>query len=181
MISLQDIPRIPVTMLVPWPRLSINQVRIILIKIINLLILTYAFQTVKQTLQTKWKDELNPQKPKTKQEPVLPPFNEKLLNSLANYIGYCCRFSWRVVTQLPPLKIAYQGHKYDPRHHIESQCSPRNKKSTSPQIRCFLWPILLDSDGTVLVRGEVALYQKILKSRIYGKEGQFLNFCVDHM
>jgi len=109
--------------------------------------------TVKHNLANKWREELQPKRGYTK-EPVLPPFDDKLINgSLAKYIDYCCRFAWRVVTQVPPIKIAYQDHQFEPSYHTESASSAKTQKSN--KIKCFLWPTLLDCENRIITKGVV--------------------------
>jgi len=114
-------------------------------------------QTVRHNLESKWKEELRPKRAYAK-EPILPPFDDKLINgSLAKYIDYCCRFAWRIVTQVPPMKIAYQDHQFEHSYHIESASSAKTKTPT--KIKCFLWPILLDFENRVITKGEVELWE----------------------
>lgn len=91
-------------------------------------------------------------------EHILPTFDGSLRDSLSKYIEYCCQFSWRMVTQVPPLKIAFQSKAYDPKIHNESSSFAREKKMSPSQIKCYLWPTLLDCDNRVIEKGEVVLY-----------------------
>jgi len=113
-------------------------------------------ETVKSEVLRKWKTQLNQQK-ETRRDPSLPNVDDKLLNDgLERYINYCCRFSWRLVTQVPPLKISYYTTDFDPICHVESTCFAGDKRP-SPKIKCFLWPTLLDCDNRVIAKGEVLL------------------------
>lgn len=58
--------------------------------------------------------------------PLLPSYDEKN-RKLAKYMDYCCRFSWRTVTQLPPLKLNYQSQYFDERSNVPAFESERNK------------------------------------------------------
>lgn len=87
--------------------------------------------------------------------PLLPSYDEKT-KKLAKYMDYCCRFSWRMVTQVPPLKLNYQSQHFDERNHVPGFEGDK-KQTSSPQIKCFLWPTLLDCEERVIAKGEVLL------------------------
>jgi len=127
-------------------------------------------QTVKKNLETKWKQQLQQQQQQQQQqqrrhrgyatcaEYILPPFDGSLGDSLSTYIEYCCQFSWRMVTQVPLLKIEFKSKTYDPKIHNESSSFAREKETSPSQIKCYLWPALLDCDSRVIEKGEVVLY-----------------------
>ncbi|XP_015748127.1 PREDICTED: uncharacterized protein LOC107327922 [Acropora digitifera] len=100
-------------------------------------------EDVKAKTKVKWRSQIR----------SVPDYNEKLLKALETYIDYCCRFSWRLVTQLPPLKIGYHDKFFDRTCHTENRYSTK----TGVRIKCFLWPILLDCDKRVIAKGEVLL------------------------
>ena len=116
-------------------------------------------QTAKKDLETKWKQQLqqDQRSNKPKAQVILPFYDDKLKESLTKYIEYCCKFSWLIVTQVPPLMIGYQKSAYDPRAHVESSSFSRENRTGSTQIMCYLWPTLLDCDHRVIERGEVVL------------------------
>lgn len=113
-------------------------------------------QTVKNEVQRKLKEEGHQSKAK-KTELILPPlpFDENN-KKLAKYMDFCCRFSWRMVTQVPPLKLDYQSQQFDERSHVQGVKSDK-KQTSSSQIKCFLWPTLLDCEKRVIAKGEVLL------------------------
>lgn len=113
-------------------------------------------QTVKNEVQRKWKEGGHQSKAK-KTGLILPPLpSDEKNRKFANYMDYCCRFSWRMVTQVPPLKLDYQSQHFDERSHVPGFKSDK-KRNSSSQIKCFLWPTLLDCEKRVIVKGEVLL------------------------
>ncbi|XP_078342815.1 uncharacterized protein LOC144628574 [Oculina patagonica] len=116
-------------------------------------------QTAKKDLETKWKQQWQRQRSNrvNATEHILPPYDGALKDSLEKYIEYCCQFSWRMVTQVPPLKIGYESTMYNSMFHTESSSFAREKKTATSQIKCYLWPTLLDCDNRVIEKGEVVL------------------------
>ena len=114
-------------------------------------------QTVKNEAQKKLREEVLQSKAKKTGLilPPLPSYDEKS-GKLAKYMDYCCRFSWRMVTQVPPLKLNYQSQQFDERSHVPGFESDK-KQTSSSQIKCFLWPTLLDCEKRVIAKGEVLL------------------------
>ena len=93
-----------------------------------------------------------------------------LLFSLDEYIKYCTKFAWCVVSQVPPLQIEYRSNIYNSRTHVQSQAFSFGEDHTSrssyqevyPEgqktVRCYLWPTLQDCEGKVIIKGEVLLH-----------------------
>ncbi|CAH3046942.1 unnamed protein product [Porites lobata] len=114
---------------------------------------------VKKDLKKRWKEN---------DKKLLPNYEKSLKNDLKGYIEYCTRFAWRIVTQVPPLKVDYQSSTFNPSYQNESQAiSFSAKQSTSEswvesqgrkQIKCFVWPTLLDSENRVIEKGDVVLH-----------------------
>ena len=81
-----------------------------------------------------------------------------LKRDLENYIKYCTKFAWLMVSQVPPLEIEYKDNIFNPRTHVLSQAfSFEADRSRTRRIFCYLWPTLQDCQGKVLVKGEVVL------------------------
>ncbi|CAH3046948.1 unnamed protein product [Porites lobata] len=113
-------------------------------------------ETVKNEAQRKLKGEGRQSKAQ-KTGLILPPLPSDDKNrKLAKYMDYCCRFSWRMVTQVPPLKLDYRSQHFDERSHVQGFKSDK-KQTSSSQIKCFLWPTLLDCEKRVIAKGEVLL------------------------
>lgn len=114
-------------------------------------------QTVKTEVQKKLREEgLQSKAKKTGLNlPPLSSYDEKS-GKLAKYMDYCCKFSWRMVTQVPPLKLNYQSQQFDERSHVPGFESDK-KQTSSSQIKCFLWPTLLGCEKRVIAKGEVLL------------------------
>ena len=95
-------------------------------------------QTVKTEVQKKLREEgLQSKAKKTGLNlPPLSSYDEKS-GKLAKYMDYCCRFSWRMVTQVPPLKLNYQSQQFDERSHVPGFESDK-KQTSSSQIKCFV-------------------------------------------
>ena len=91
---------------------------------------------------------------------------EHVLQQLEEYIKACIGLTWRMVTQVPPLKLEYHltefdkdihkdiGYQYSRKtHHTNSNSSPPSDQG--PEIKCYLWPGLLDGGGRLIRAGEV--------------------------
>ena len=66
-----------------------------------------------------------------------------------------------MVSQVPPLEIEYKDNVFNPRTHVLSQAFSFNAyKSDTRRDLIYLWPILQDCQGKVLVKGEVTLIKK---------------------
>ena len=106
------------------------------------------FQDVKKGLEKKWKRD----------NEHLPTYDFILQHGLENYIKYCTKFAWLMVSQVPPLEIEYKDNIFNPRTHVLSQLfSFDGDQSRTRRILCYLWPTLQDCQGKVLVKGEVIL------------------------
>lgn len=89
----------------------------------------------------------------------------QLLNGLDDYVKACLRLSWRIVTQVPPMKLEYQTLKFNKIIHTNKgyyDGFKRRKKTVSPvqetqeeNIAYYLWPALRDGGGRVIKAGEV--------------------------
>lgn len=96
-----------------------------------------------------------------------------LKKTLQGYIKYCTQFSWRLATQVPPIRIEYKELPYNSLYHNKSQAFvPFSETATPRSSACpqkhmeevfYLWPILLDFDGTVVEKGDVV----VKRNRIY--------------
>ena len=126
-------------------------------------VLFQSAQAVKRELKVKWKEN-------KKKEEILPSFDKSLKKELKGYIEYCTRFSWRAVTQVPPLKIDYNSWTFNPLSHSESQAFSSLAKPNASQrwastqggkrIYCYLWPTLYDWENRVIAKGDVVLTER---------------------
>ena len=115
-------------------------------------------QDVKKDLKKRWKEN---------DKKLLPTYEKSLKNDLRGYIEYCTRFAWRIVTQVPPLKVDYQSSTFNPSYLNESQAFSFSAKQKNPeswvesqgrkQIKCYVWPTLFDSEDRVIEKGDVVL------------------------
>ena len=82
--------------------------------------------------------------------------SEKLLKKLEGYIRACITLTWRMVTQVPPMKIEYQSFTFKGDKHkmTESLRETRPEEFVGREVR-YLWPALLDGGGRVLTLAEV--------------------------
>lgn len=88
-----------------------------------------------------------------------------LLERLAGYINASIRLAWRMVTQVPPMKLEYNIMKYDKRIHKKISLKrnvkdrPRTRSSAQQdqdeEVTCYLWPGLQDGAGRQTRLGEV--------------------------
>ena len=83
------------------------------------------------------------------------------LFKLNSYIKACIRLTWRMVTQLPPLRLEYHSPRFDHRIHKKEEYQNKTEKnpvaedSSGEQILCYLWPGLLDGGGRLILQGQV--------------------------
>ena len=108
-------------------------------------------------METKW----------VRDNDILPSYNSTVIYSLDEYIKYCTRFAWCMVSQVPPLEIEYKNKVFDSRTHVLSQafsfggenCPDHHRRHPKAQqtIMCYLWPTLQDCQGKVIIKGEVIL------------------------
>ena len=121
-------------------------------------------QTVKKEFKQQWKQN-------GRKGGFIPSFDKSLKRDLKGYIEYCTRFSWRIVTQVPPLKIDYKTSTFNRSYHTESQAFASTTVRSShgrcayPQerkgIKCYVWPTLFDWDERVIEKGDVVLKEPI--------------------
>ena len=114
---------------------------------------------VKKELKEKWREN-------DKRE-ILPSYDKSLKKELKSYIEYCTQFAWRMVTQLPPLKVDYNSSTYNPDYHNESQAFASSARRETPVrwanaqdrtlVKCYVWPTLYDYDNRVIEKGDVIL------------------------
>lgn len=92
--------------------------------------------------------------------------SEQLLQKLNEYIQACIRLSWRIVTQVPPMKIEYHSSILRNIHkNVGYHIIPERRPKTQPggdqlpdeelRIACYLWPGLFDGGGRFIRAGEV--------------------------
>ena len=71
-------------------------------------------QTAKKEFKEQWKENV-------KKGGLIPSFDENLKRDLKGYIEHCTSFSWRILSQVPPLKIDYKTSTFNPSYLTESQ------------------------------------------------------------
>ena len=72
------------------------------------------------------------------------------------------------MTQVPPLNVDYQSSTFNSSYQNESQAFSFSVKQSSSeswvesqgpkQIKCYVWPTLLDSENRVIEKGDVVLH-----------------------
>lgn len=89
----------------------------------------------------------------------------QLLKGLDDYVKACLRLSWRIVTQVPPMRLEYQTPKFNTIIHTKrgyyddfngqiKTVSPA-QETQEENIAFYLWPALRDGGGRVIKAGEV--------------------------
>ena len=121
-------------------------------------------QTAKKEFKEQWQENV-------KKGGLIPSFDENLKRDLTGYIEYCTGFSWRIMSQVPPLNIDYNSSTFNPSYLTESQAFASTAVRSSqgrcayPQerkgIRCYVWPTLYDWDNRVIKKGDVVLEEPI--------------------
>ncbi|XP_020627867.1 uncharacterized protein LOC110065112 [Orbicella faveolata] len=86
---------------------------------------------------------------------------QEVLVKLDSYIKACIRLTWRMVTQLPPLRLEYHSPRFDRHIHKKTayqnttEKNPGNEESLGEEILCYLWPGLLDGGDRLILQGQV--------------------------
>jgi len=88
-----------------------------------------------------------------------------LLHDLHMYIKACLLLTWRMVTQVPPMKLEYECprlrkniHKkmgYHTSHNVRARTQSSAQQDDDEEIACYLWPGLVDGGGRLIRAGEV--------------------------
>ena len=115
---------------------------------------------VRKEVKRKWKEG-------GKKEEMIPSYDKGPKRDLKSYISYCTQFSWRIVTQVPPLRIDYESSTYSPSCHTESQAFVSSHERATPkrvagfqerkEIIYYFWPTLYDWENRVIGKGDVVL------------------------
>lgn len=121
--------------------------------------MSFLFQNVREGIWDKWRKWLKEEKSCN----LLPSYQLLCEAQMASYIKACIRMTWRMVTQIPPLKLEYSSSYLQSFHKkMGYHTSPDMRasvKSTSGQaqeeIACYLWPGLFDGRGRMIRAGEV--------------------------
>lgn len=119
--------------------------------------LTCFEKDVKQVISGRWTKCLQEEQ----EMPLLPPFSEEVITEVDDYIKACVRLSWKIVTQVPPLRLEYSSSKFNKRIHSRTRLYYNNERSEQGQsenIACYLWPALVEHGGKVIFPGEVLCY-----------------------
>lgn len=81
---------------------------------------------------------------------------EQLLKDLREYVNMLTGLTWRMVTQVPPLRLEYQTPTFTSQYHQMVGCDHEGKaeKYGEKPVR-YLWPGLVDGGGRVIALGDV--------------------------
>ena len=93
-----------------------------------------------------------------KEDPLLPYLDDDILFKMKNFIAECVQISWRMVNQLPPIKIEL-ANKVHPRR-FEEFFEKEEEELTEkvPTVTICVWPALTDSKGDeVLAKGKALI------------------------
>ena len=75
----------------------------------------------------------------------------KALTAVGDYMEECVKVAWGLCIQTPHMTIDCNGTVYDPEHH--KRFFTADKRQTD--ITAYMWPVLRQFNGPVLVRGIV--------------------------
>ena len=93
-----------------------------------------------------------------KEDHLLPYLDDDILLKMKNFIAECVQISWRMVNQLPPLKIE-PANKVRPRR-FEEFFEKEEEELTEkvPTVTICVWPALIDSNSDeVLAKGKALI------------------------
>lgn len=92
-----------------------------------------------------------------KDDPMLPYLDDDILFKMKNFITECVQISWRMVNQLPPIKILQANQMYGERFEEFFEIEKELKEKV-PTMTICVWPALTDSKGhEVLAKGKAAI------------------------
>lgn len=82
----------------------------------------------------------------------------ELLHHVHDYLRACIKLTWRMVTQVPPLRLEYLTFTYKKECHkiVKSQDDALDGGYQEQRVY-YLWPGLVDGGGRTIMKGEVAL------------------------
>ena len=93
-----------------------------------------------------------------KEDPLLPYLNDDILLKMKNFIAECVQISWRMVNQLPPIKIRQANNVYGERFEEFFEKEEEEVTERVPTMTICVWPALTDSSGDeVLAKGKAAI------------------------
>ena len=96
-----------------------------------------------------------------KDDPLLPYLNDDILVKMKNFITECVQISWRMVNQLPPIKIVQANKMHGERFEEFFEKEEEELKEKVPTMTICVWPALTDSKGDeVLAKGKAAIIPK---------------------
>lgn len=88
-----------------------------------------------------------------------------LMQDLDKYVKACIRLTWKMVTQVPPMKLEFHSSKLNKDihknlgYHNSFKRHPRKNRPAhqdqDEEIACYLWPGLQDGRGRLIRPGEV--------------------------
>lgn len=81
-----------------------------------------------------------------------------LVQGLDKYIKDSIRMTWRMVTQVPPMRLEFHSSKFNKDIHKNIGYLEKVNSRTSSnyeEIACYLWPGLQDGGGRLIRAGEV--------------------------
>lgn len=81
---------------------------------------------------------------------------ERLLRDLTDYVKKLIKLTWRMVTQVPPLRLEYSAATFNNQYHKMAEPDREGKEGKDREKPvCYLWPGLVDGGGRVISVGEV--------------------------
>lgn len=93
-----------------------------------------------------------------KEDPLLPHLDDDILFKMKNFIAECVQISWRMVNQLPPIKIRLANEVRGKRFEEFFEKEEEELTEGMPTVTVCVWPALTDSKGDeVLAKGKAAI------------------------
>lgn len=93
-----------------------------------------------------------------------------VISFLDKYIKDCLRLTWKMVTQVPPMKLEFHSFKFDKRihenkgylgsHRVRLKSDSSAKEGPEEEIEFYLWPGLQDGGGRSIRKAEVICKMK---------------------
>lgn len=93
-----------------------------------------------------------------KEDPLLPYLDDNILLKMKNFIAECVQISWRMVNQLPPIKITQANKVHGERFEEFFEMEEEEVTERASTVTICVWPALTDSEGDeVLAKGKAAI------------------------
>ena len=117
-----------------------------------------------------------------KEDPLLPYLDDNILLKMKNFIAECVQISWRMVNQLPPIKITQANKVHGERFEEFFEMEEEEVTERASTVTICVWPALTDSEGDeVLAKGKAAIIPRSQTHTFVWSHGLLLSFLAHQL